>query len=144
MTSPPPSPTQLLSFLQGLFTHYHHGYELAKDFSHFQTHLTISIQNVMSCSSQQAATHTHTQRVVKLWLCSDWQTRNRFESTRSEVESLMKKMKENPEEHKNIRQNVMEGYLFIQERREWGVGWVGGVWRGGVTLMNCGCGSFFI
>lgn len=29
----------------------------------------------------------------------------------------MKKMKENPEEHKNIRQNVMEGYLFIQEKR---------------------------
>lgn len=29
----------------------------------------------------------------------------------------MKKMKENPEEHKNVRQNVMEGYLFIQEKR---------------------------
>ncbi|KAG7220069.1 hypothetical protein INR49_008963 [Caranx melampygus] len=50
---------ELLAFLQGLFTYYHHGYELAKDFNHFKTDLTISIQN----------------------------TRNRFESTRSEVES---------------------------------------------------------
>ncbi|KAJ3589623.1 hypothetical protein NHX12_010468, partial [Muraenolepis orangiensis] len=47
----------LLAFLQGLFTYYHHGYEL---------------------------------------------TRNRFESTRSEVEILMKKMKENPHEHKSM------------------------------------------
>lgn len=37
---------QLLAFLQGLFTFYHHGYELAKDFSDFKTELTISIQNV--------------------------------------------------------------------------------------------------
>jgi hypothetical protein len=37
---------QLLAFLQGLFTFYHHGYELAKDFGDFKTQLTISIQNV--------------------------------------------------------------------------------------------------
>lgn len=40
------TPMQLLAFLQGLFTFYHHGYELAKDFSDFKTELTISIQNV--------------------------------------------------------------------------------------------------
>lgn len=40
------SPFQLLAFLQGLFTFYHHGYELAKDFGDFKTQLTISIQNV--------------------------------------------------------------------------------------------------
>ncbi|MCJ8740510.1 hypothetical protein PDJAM_G00059830 [Pangasius djambal] len=79
----------LLAFLQGLFTYYHHGYELAKDFNHFKTDLTISIQN----------------------------TRNRFESTRSEVESLMRKMKENPHEHKNISPHTMEGYLFVLEKR---------------------------
>uniref|UniRef100_A0A672FZN8 Uncharacterized protein n=1 Tax=Salarias fasciatus TaxID=181472 RepID=A0A672FZN8_SALFA len=79
----------LLAFLQGLFTYYHHGYELAKDFNHFKTDLTISIQN----------------------------TRNRFESTRSEVESLMRKMKENPHEHKSVSQHTMEGYLFVQEKR---------------------------
>ncbi|CAL8365642.1 unnamed protein product [Lota lota] len=86
----------LLAFLQGLFTYYHHGYELAKDFNHFKTDLTISIQN----------------------------TRNRFESTRSEVESLMKKMKENPHEHKSNSQHIMEGYLFIQEKRPFVSSWV--------------------
>lgn len=50
-----------------------------------------------------------------LWLC--WQTRNRFESTRSEVESLMRKMKENPHEHKSVSHHTMEGYLFVQEKR---------------------------
>ncbi|XP_066501705.1 rho GTPase-activating protein 26-like isoform X2 [Hoplias malabaricus] len=86
----------LLAFLQGLFTYYHHGYELAKDFNHFKTDLTISIQN----------------------------TRNRFESTRSEVESLMKKMKENPHEHKSISPHTMEGYLFILEKRSFVSTWV--------------------
>ncbi|KAF5891726.1 rho GTPase-activating protein 26 isoform X1, partial [Clarias magur] len=86
----------LLAFLQGLFTYYHHGYELAKDFNHFKTDLTISIQN----------------------------TRNRFESTRSEVESLMRKMKENPHEHKSISTHTMEGYLFILEKRPFVSTWV--------------------
>ncbi|KAF6080497.1 Rho GTPase activating protein 26 [Phyllostomus discolor] len=86
----------LLAFLQGLFTFYHHGYELAKDFSDFKMQLTISIQN----------------------------TRNRFEGTRSEVESLMKKMKENPLEHKTISPYTMEGYLYVQEKRHFGTSWV--------------------
>ncbi|KAL0994741.1 hypothetical protein UPYG_G00126560 [Umbra pygmaea] len=86
----------LLAFLQGLFTYYHHGYELAKDFNHFKTDLTISIQN----------------------------TRNRFESTRSEVECLMKKMKENPHEHKSISHDTLEGYLFVQEKRSFVSIWV--------------------
>uniref|UniRef100_A0A665UKB9 Rho GTPase-activating protein 26 n=1 Tax=Echeneis naucrates TaxID=173247 RepID=A0A665UKB9_ECHNA len=86
----------LLAFLQGLFTYYHHGYELAKDFNHFKTDLTISIQN----------------------------TRNRFESTRSEVESLMRKMKENPHDHKSVSQHTMEGYLFVQEKRSFVSTWV--------------------
>ncbi|XP_054424222.1 rho GTPase-activating protein 26 isoform X3 [Pteronotus mesoamericanus] len=86
----------LLAFLQGLFTFYHHGYELAKDFSDFKLQLTISIQN----------------------------TRNRFEGTRSEVESLMKKMKENPLEHKTISPYTMEGYLYVQEKRHFGTSWV--------------------
>ncbi|KAM9451122.1 rho GTPase-activating protein 26-like [Clarias gariepinus] len=86
----------LLAFLQGLFTYYHHGYELAKDFNHFKTDLTISIQN----------------------------TRNRFESTRSEVEGLMRKMKENPHEHKSVSSHTMEGYLFILEKRPFVSTWV--------------------
>ncbi|XP_071066488.1 rho GTPase-activating protein 26 isoform X9 [Dasypus novemcinctus] len=87
---------ELLAFLQGLFTFYHHGYELAKDFGDFKMQLTISIQN----------------------------TRNRFEGTRSEVESLMKKMKENPLEHKTISPYTMEGYLYVQEKRHFGTSWV--------------------
>ena len=38
----------VLSFFQGLFTFYHQGYELAKDFSHYKMALQINIQNV-SC-----------------------------------------------------------------------------------------------
>ncbi|XP_072257005.1 rho GTPase-activating protein 26 isoform X2 [Pyxicephalus adspersus] len=86
----------LLAFLQGLFTFYHHGYELAKDFSDFKTQLTISIQN----------------------------TRDRFEGTRSEVEALMKKMKENPHEQQMMSPYTMEGYLYIQEKRHFGTSWV--------------------
>lgn len=44
---------QLLAFLQGLFTFYHHGYELAKDFGDFKTQLTISIQNVSGGRDQR-------------------------------------------------------------------------------------------
>lgn len=44
---------QLLAFLQGLFTFYHHGYELAKDFGDFKTQLTISIQNVSGSRDQR-------------------------------------------------------------------------------------------
>lgn len=29
----------------------------------------------------------------------------------------MKKMKENPHEHKNLSPNTMEGYLYVQEKR---------------------------
>ncbi|XP_067899748.1 rho GTPase-activating protein 26-like isoform X12 [Heterodontus francisci] len=86
----------LLAFLQGLFTFYHHGYELAKDFGHFKTQLQISIQN----------------------------TRDRFEGTRSEVESLMKKMKANPQEHQSISPYTMEGYLFVQKKSPFGSSWV--------------------
>uniref|UniRef100_A0A8C6Q430 Rho GTPase-activating protein 26 n=1 Tax=Nothobranchius furzeri TaxID=105023 RepID=A0A8C6Q430_NOTFU len=51
-------------------------------------------------------------------------TRNRFESTRSEVESLMRKMKENPHEHKSVSQHTMEGYLFVLEKRSFVSTWV--------------------
>ncbi|XP_043925093.1 rho GTPase-activating protein 26 [Protopterus annectens] len=86
----------LLAFLQGLFTFYHHGYELATDFSGFKRDLSISIQN----------------------------TRTRFEGTRSEVECLMEKMKENPDEHKSISSFTMEGYLYVQEKRPFGSAWI--------------------
>uniref|UniRef100_A0A8B9GJB5 Rho GTPase-activating protein 10 n=1 Tax=Amazona collaria TaxID=241587 RepID=A0A8B9GJB5_9PSIT len=88
----------VLSFFQGLFTFYHQGYELAKDFSHYKMALQINIQN----------------------------TRNRFEGTRSEVEELMNKIKRNPQEHKRANHFTMEGYLYVQEKRPapFGSSWV--------------------
>ncbi|NXL93617.1 RHG10 protein, partial [Alectura lathami] len=88
----------VLSFFQGLFTFYHQGYELAKDFNHYKMTLQINIQN----------------------------TRNRFEGTRSEVEELMNKIRRNPQEHKRANHNTMEGYLYVQEKRPapFGSSWV--------------------
>lgn len=31
----------------------------------------------------------------------------------------MRKMKENPHEHKSVSQHTMEGYLYVQEKRKW-------------------------
>ncbi|KAJ7326900.1 hypothetical protein JRQ81_016659 [Phrynocephalus forsythii] len=88
----------VLSFFQGVFTFYHQGYELAKDFNHYKMALQINIQN----------------------------TRNRFEGTRSEVEELMNKIKQNPQEHKRANLFTMEGYLYVQEKRPapFGSSWV--------------------
>ncbi|XP_074762014.1 rho GTPase-activating protein 10 isoform X4 [Athene noctua] len=88
----------VLSFFQGLFTFYHQGYELAKDFNHYKMTLQINIQN----------------------------TRNRFEGTRSEVEELMNKIRRNPQEHKRANHFTMEGYLYVQEKRPapFGSSWV--------------------
>ncbi|XP_077156264.1 rho GTPase-activating protein 10 [Paroedura picta] len=88
----------VLSFFQGMFTFYHQGYELAKDFNHYKMALQINIQN----------------------------TRNRFEGTRSEVEELMNKIRRNPQEHKRANQFTIEGYLYVQEKRPapFGSSWV--------------------
>ncbi|XP_044156308.1 rho GTPase-activating protein 10 isoform X1 [Bufo gargarizans] len=88
----------MLAFFQGLFTFYHQGYELAKDFNHYKLELQINIQN----------------------------TRNRFEGTRSEVEELMRKIRQNPHEHKRASPFTMEGYLYVQEKRPapFGSSWV--------------------
>ncbi|XP_040187778.1 rho GTPase-activating protein 10 isoform X1 [Rana temporaria] len=88
----------MLAFFQGIFTFYHQGYELAKDFSHYKLELQINIQN----------------------------TRNRFDGTRSEVEELMKKIRKNPLEHKRASPFTMEGYLYVQEKRPapFGSSWV--------------------
>ncbi|XP_038611209.1 rho GTPase-activating protein 10 [Tachyglossus aculeatus] len=88
----------MLSFFQGMFTFYHQGHELAKDFNHYKMELQINIQN----------------------------TRNRFEGTRSEVEDLMNKIRKNPKEHKRASQFAVEGYLYVQEKRPapFGSSWV--------------------
>ncbi|XP_063520242.1 rho GTPase-activating protein 10 isoform X5 [Pongo pygmaeus] len=88
----------MLSFFQGMFTFYHQGHELAKDFNHYKMELQINIQN----------------------------TRNRFEGTRSEVEELMNKIRQNPKDHKRASQFTAEGYLYVQEKRPapFGSNWV--------------------
>ncbi|KAG8592367.1 hypothetical protein GDO81_000476 [Engystomops pustulosus] len=88
----------MLAFFQGIFTFYHQGYELAKDFNHYKLELQINIQN----------------------------TRNRFEGTRSEVEELMRKIRKSPQEHKRAGPFTMEGYLYVQEKRPapFGSSWV--------------------
>lgn len=76
------SSLQLLAFLQGLFTFYHHGYELAKDFGDFKTQLTISIQNVSGgrgrrrkqervCLLQLPLLYWHEVCAVESWLGSE-------------------------------------------------------------------------
>ncbi|XP_060034974.1 rho GTPase-activating protein 10 isoform X2 [Erinaceus europaeus] len=88
----------MLSFFQGMFTFYHQGHELAKDFNHYKMELQINIQN----------------------------TRNRFEGTRSEVEELMNKIRQSPKDHKRASQFTAEGYLYVQEKRPapFGSSWV--------------------
>ena len=54
----------------------------------------------------------------KTYMCflNPFQTRNRFEGTRSEVEELMNKIRQNPKDHKRASQFTAEGYLYVQEK----------------------------
>ncbi|KAG7221930.1 hypothetical protein INR49_016956 [Caranx melampygus] len=81
-----------------VFTFYHQGYELAKDFDHYKRALQINIQN----------------------------TRNRFEGARSEVYELMKRIREAPQEYRQTSPISCEGYLYVQEKRPppFGSSWV--------------------
>ncbi|NXW34121.1 RHG42 protein, partial [Phaetusa simplex] len=78
----------LLAFLQGLFTFYHEGYELAQEFAPYKQQLQFNLQN----------------------------TRNNFESTRQEVERLMQRMKSANQDYRPPSQWTMEGYLYVQEK----------------------------
>ncbi|XP_058241676.1 rho GTPase-activating protein 10 isoform X2 [Hemibagrus wyckioides] len=88
----------MLAFFQTMFTFYHQGYELAKDFDHYKRALQINIQN----------------------------TRSRFEGTRSEVYELMKKIKDAPQDYRQTSRISSEGYLNVQEKRPppFGSSWV--------------------
>ncbi|XP_056892502.1 rho GTPase-activating protein 10 isoform X2 [Takifugu flavidus] len=88
----------MLAFFQTVFTFYHQGFELAKDFEHYKRALQINIQN----------------------------TRSRFEATRSEVHELMKRIKEAPQEYRQTSPISCEGYLYVQEKRPppFGSSWV--------------------
>uniref|UniRef100_A0A8C7ZI86 Rho GTPase-activating protein 10 n=1 Tax=Oryzias sinensis TaxID=183150 RepID=A0A8C7ZI86_9TELE len=88
----------ILAFFQTVFTFYHQGYELAKDFEYYKRALQISIQN----------------------------TRGRFEGARSEVYELMKRTKQAPQEYRQTSSISCEGYLYVQEKRPppFGSSWV--------------------
>ncbi|KAM3601730.1 uncharacterized protein V6R79_017896 [Siganus canaliculatus] len=85
----------LLAFLQGLFTFYHEGYELASEFEPYKQQLQFNLQNA----------------------------RNNFESTHTEVERLMKRIRSAEEDFKAPSGFTMEGYLYIQEKRPLGSVW---------------------
>uniref|UniRef100_A0A8C9WYH8 Rho GTPase activating protein 42 n=1 Tax=Sander lucioperca TaxID=283035 RepID=A0A8C9WYH8_SANLU len=80
----------LLAFLQGLFTFYHEGYELAHEFEPYKQQLQFNLQN----------------------------TRNNFMSTKQEVEKLMKRIRSADQDYKPPGQWTMEGFLYVQEKRE--------------------------
>uniref|UniRef100_A0A671UUA9 Rho GTPase-activating protein 10 n=1 Tax=Sparus aurata TaxID=8175 RepID=A0A671UUA9_SPAAU len=88
----------MLAFFQTVFTFYHQGFELAKDFDHYKRALQINIQN----------------------------TRSRFEGARSEVYELMKRIRETPQEYRQTSPISCEGYLYVQEKRPppFGSSWV--------------------
>uniref|UniRef100_A0A8C6L422 Rho GTPase activating protein 42 n=1 Tax=Nothobranchius furzeri TaxID=105023 RepID=A0A8C6L422_NOTFU len=78
----------LLAFLQGLFTFYHEGYELAHEFEPYKQQLQFNLQN----------------------------TRNNFVSTKQEVEKLMNRIRSADQDYKPPGQWTMEGFLFVQEK----------------------------
>ncbi|XP_036379556.1 rho GTPase-activating protein 42-like isoform X2 [Megalops cyprinoides] len=86
----------LLAFLQGLFTFYHEGYELAHEFEPYKQQLQFNLQN----------------------------TRNNFESTRQEVEKLMRRIRSADQDYKAPGQWTMEGFLYVQEKRPLGCTWI--------------------
>lgn len=85
----------LLAFLQGLFTFYHEGYEVASEFEPYKQQLQFNLQNA----------------------------RNNFESTRAEVERLMKRIRSAEDDFKAPSSFTMEGFLYIQEKRPLGSVW---------------------
>ncbi|XP_034461091.1 rho GTPase-activating protein 42 isoform X2 [Hippoglossus hippoglossus] len=86
----------LLAFLQGLFTFYHEGYELAHEFEPYKQQLQFNLQN----------------------------TRNNFVSTKQEVEKLMKRIRSADQDYKPLGQWTMEGFLYVQEKRPLGCTWI--------------------
>lgn len=50
--------------------------------------------------------------------CGLAQTRNNFVSTKQEVEKLMKRIQSADQDYKPPGQWTMEGFLYVQEKRE--------------------------
>ncbi|KAI5089659.1 rho GTPase-activating protein 42 isoform X4, partial [Silurus meridionalis] len=85
----------VLAFLQSILTLNNLTVEMTQDFLPYKQELQLSLQN----------------------------TRNHFESTREEMEELMKKMKQ-PKSVWQHQQPTIEGYLYIHEKWALGMTWV--------------------
>ncbi|XP_061734423.1 rho GTPase-activating protein 42-like [Nerophis ophidion] len=85
----------LLAFLQGLFTFYHEGYELAHELEPYKQQLQLNLQD----------------------------TRNNFMSTKQEVEKLMRRIRSADQDYRAPGQWTMEGFLYVQEKRPLGSMW---------------------
>lgn len=87
----------VLAFLQSILTLNNLTVEMTQDFLPYKQELQLSLQN----------------------------TRNHFESTREEMEELMKRMKGSAKIcMRHGQQATMEGYLYVQEKWALGVTWV--------------------
>ncbi|XP_042580219.1 oligophrenin-1 [Cyprinus carpio] len=87
----------VLAFLQSILTLNNLTVEMTQDFLPYKQELQLSLQN----------------------------TRNHFESTREEMEELMKRMKKSAQICiRPGKQATMEGYLYVQEKWALGVTWL--------------------
>ncbi|XP_057182217.1 oligophrenin-1 isoform X1 [Triplophysa rosa] len=87
----------VLAFLQSILTLNNLTVEMTHDFLPYKQELQLSLQN----------------------------TRNNFESTRGEMEELMKRMKQSSQICiRHGQQSTKEGYLYVQEKWALGVTWV--------------------
>ncbi|XP_062341703.1 oligophrenin-1 isoform X1 [Osmerus eperlanus] len=86
----------VLAFLHSILTLNNLTVEMTQDFMPYKQELQLSLQN----------------------------TRNHFESTREEMEELMKRVKQPSQISKMHGQTVSEGYLYSQEKWALGVSWV--------------------
>ncbi|XP_020485869.1 oligophrenin-1 [Labrus bergylta] len=85
----------VLAFLHSILTLNNLTVEMTQDFMPYKQELQLSLQN----------------------------TRNNYESTREEMEELMKRMK-HPSQICKMHSQPMEGYLYCQEKWALGVSWV--------------------
>ncbi|XP_053473941.1 oligophrenin-1 isoform X1 [Ictalurus furcatus] len=86
----------VLAFLQSILTLNNLTVEMTQDFMPYKQELQLSLQN----------------------------TRNHFESTREEMEELMKRMKQPKSMFIRLQQPTIEGYLYIHEKWALGMTWV--------------------
>uniref|UniRef100_A0A8C6XJW3 Rho GTPase-activating protein 10 n=1 Tax=Naja naja TaxID=35670 RepID=A0A8C6XJW3_NAJNA len=116
--------------------------ETEKNYSSLEKHLNMSAKKkeaqILEADNQIEQNRKHFYELLLVYVCKLQEiqerkkfefvepTRNRFEGTRSEVEDLMNKIKQNPKKHKSANLFAMEGYLYVQEKRPapFGSSWI--------------------